>query len=98
MNLTNKWMNDSYFLTACAHSFGLWAILLTIYFLFGTIPLIVASSLFVVAAAVKEFWYDAKYELPVQTTFDNVFDFVWYIVGIAMCLIVVFVVKPHIHL
>ena len=38
----------------------------------------------VVAAAIKEFWFDAKYETdPVQTNFDNWTDFAGYVGGAA---------------
>jgi hypothetical protein len=35
----------------------------------------------VVAAAVKEFGYDAHYELPKQTFADNLMDFSFYVLG-----------------
>lgn len=35
----------------------------------------------VAAAAVKEFWYDARYELPKQSFGDNLMDFSFYCLG-----------------
>ena len=41
------------------------------------------------AAAIKEFYFDAKYETtPKQTTFDNVTDFLGYAAGAALGLFV----------
>jgi uncharacterized membrane protein YedE/YeeE len=38
----------------------------------------------VVAAALKEYWYDATYELPKQTFKDNTEDFLGYCAGMAV--------------
>lgn len=35
----------------------------------------------VIAAAVKEFWFDANNEVPKQTAFDNWTDFAGYVGG-----------------
>lgn len=35
----------------------------------------------IIAAALKEFWFDAKYEVPKQTSFDNWSDFAGYALG-----------------
>ena len=35
-------------------------------------------------AAVKEFWYDANYEIPHQTWEDNLLDFGMYCAGIGL--------------
>jgi hypothetical protein len=35
------------------------------------------------AAGAKEFWFDAKYEVPTQTFLDNAEDFLGYVGGIA---------------
>lgn len=40
------------------------------------------AVLCVLLAAVKEFWFDAKYEMPHQTTGDDWCDFGEYLVGI----------------
>lgn len=78
----NRWMNDVNFLAAMAH--------------FAWAALIVVSSFLlrrswpetewwtgalVAFAAVKEFFYDARYELPKQTVWDNVSDFLEYCAG-----------------
>lgn len=35
-------------------------------------------------AGVKEFWFDATYEVPKQTFFENVTDFIGYAFGILL--------------
>jgi hypothetical protein len=42
-----------------------------------------------VVAAVKEFWFDANYEVPKQTTQDNVTDFVGYATGAFLALLAI---------
>ena len=38
----------------------------------------------VLTAAVKEFWFDARYEVPKQTFADNLEDFFGYFIGATM--------------
>jgi hypothetical protein len=35
-------------------------------------------------AAIKEFWYDARFETPHQTFTDNLLDFTFYCVGVGI--------------
>lgn len=37
-----------------------------------------------IAAAIKEFWFDARYEVPKQTALDNWSDFLEYAIGIVI--------------
>ena len=86
----NTWMNNPQFLAQIGHSLGgLSIILVTAYFTHGFIPVLVAAGAIVVAAAIKEFWYDANYELPKQTSTDNWMDFGFYMVGMIVGLGVV---------
>lgn len=39
-----------------------------------------------VSAALKEFWFDAKYEVPAQTWKDNTLDFAGYTTGALLAL------------
>jgi len=84
MNLTNSWMNDPNFLAGMAHS-G-WAALITtwVFFTFGMPFYIAAVVLVVILAGIKEFWYDAKYELPAQTGLENFSDFCEYLLGLGL--------------
>lgn len=45
-------------------------------------------ALFVAYAGLKEFWYDANYELPAQSFLDNLEDFLWYMYGMMAGLLV----------
>jgi uncharacterized membrane protein YphA (DoxX/SURF4 family) len=40
-----------------------------------------AFGTLVLWATVKEFWYDARYELPKQTLKDNLLDWLFYMIG-----------------
>lgn len=57
---------------------------------FGTQPLVVVSILFVAYAAVKEFWFDLKYERPDVSggLLGGVKDFAFYMAGLVAGLIV----------
>lgn len=46
---------------------------------------------FVLYAGLKEFWYDANYELPRQTALDNWTDFSFYMLGLVLGAAIVFV-------
>lgn len=89
MNWTNKWMNNSTFLAQSAHFFGAYSTVMSSYVFGGKVAAIIVSGSFIAAAAIKEFFYDAKYEIPTQTTFDNVLDFSSYMVGLGVALAVV---------
>lgn len=89
-------MNDPRFLAQIAHALGAYSVVLTAEYFGGHKICILFAALFVIYAAVKEFWYDANFELPKQTTFDNVLDFTFYMVGIVVCLGVIFGIKSHI--
>jgi len=49
----------------------------------GWTPILVALGLGIIAASVKEFWYDMKYELPKQTWGDSFMDWSFYMLGAA---------------
>jgi len=82
MKLSNSWMTNPVYLAQASHVLGGYSFVLTVAFLSNRFWL--ACVMFVLGvglAGVKEFWYDAKYELPAQTSFDNWLDFSTYIVG-----------------
>lgn len=85
----NKWMNDAQVLAQFGHSLG--ACLLVTFTTLMSISLggrwpavIVVVILGVIAAAVKEFWYDMKFELPTQTWWDSIEDFLFYMLGLTV--------------
>ena len=78
-------MNNANVLAQINHVIGGYALLLTVgYFTHSWIWLIATIALGIILAAVKEFWYDANYELPVQTDGDNWLDFSMYMLGLAL--------------
>lgn len=87
-------MNNAVVLAQIAHVLGGYGIVLTAAFLWGHVACVMAAVLLTAYAAVKEFWYDLKYEVdPVQTWKDSLLDFSMYMAGIALALWVVF--KHH---
>jgi hypothetical protein len=49
-----------------------------------TFPFAGVAAAAAVLAALKEFWFDAKYEVPAQTFTDNLEDFAGYCAGILL--------------
>jgi hypothetical protein len=88
----NKWMNNVTYLAAMAHIGWAALILLTAAFFLSTaFQLLGITTLFVMYAGVKEYWYDAHYELPVQTFKENTQDFMGYLGGLALGWIVLLI-------
>lgn len=87
MSLTNPTYDN---LAQTAHALAGYAVVLTAS-QFGTKPLIVVAGLFVVYAAVKEFWFDIHYEKPEVSGgwTGGVKDFAFYMVGLIAGLIVI---------
>lgn len=83
----NSWMANPTFDTQMAHILAGYAAVMTAK-LFWPKQLVWLWALYVGAAATKEFWYDANYELPKQTFDDNLLDFSMYCVGIVVGMIV----------
>lgn len=86
----NTWMNNPQYLAQVGHFFGAYSLILTVARFQGSVPhlaLAVYTAL-LVAAAIKEFWYDMRYELPVQTWADSIEDFVFYAFGGSAALMV----------
>jgi len=84
MNLTNKWMNDPTFLAQSAHFFGAVSIIMTAAHFFGKTGGFITAGIFTLAALIKEFWYDLKFELPKQSFGDSALDFTFYMIGITL--------------
>ena len=88
VDLTNKWMNDPRYLAQAGHFLGAYAVIFTTFHFAGLQKALLATISGALIAALKEFWYDAKYELPKQTNFDNILDFTMYVVGGGVALLV----------
>lgn len=95
IDLTNKWMNDATVLAQIGHVLGGYSLVMTTAYLSNNSHAwtLFFAALLVAYAGVKEFWYDAKYEIPVQTWKDNLLDFSMYVVGLIVGLTVVFLIK-----
>jgi hypothetical protein len=90
----NRWMNNPQYLAQVGHFLG-GAMIVTLVTVFGGFELgVYALAPITVAAGVKEFWYDMKYELPKQTWADSAMDFVFYFLG-ALVAVGVMLVAHH---
>ncbi|HYX20484.1 MAG TPA: DUF1653 domain-containing protein [Thermoanaerobaculia bacterium] len=78
---TNTWMNSPQYLAQIGHFLGGASIMILATIFFGFVAWWIAFAAVAVAAAIKEFWYDARYELPKQTFGDNLMDFAFYALG-----------------
>jgi hypothetical protein len=82
---TNTWMNSVDFLASMAHALAGCLIVLGAAVFLGFAPAWwVAWLVLAAVTAVKEYWYDANYEIPKQTFRDNTLDFAFYQVGAAI--------------
>jgi hypothetical protein len=84
--LTNSWMNNPEYGFFMAHSGWAFALLVSAAYLSHTnirlLEWVTAGGF--LAAALKEYVYDALFEVPKQTFTDNTEDFVGYLVGLAI--------------
>lgn len=82
--LTNSWMNNANVLAQIGHVLFGYALMLTVAYFSNTsfMYLGIFAGALIVYAALKEFWYDANYELPKQTWKDNLLDFSMYMLGL----------------
>jgi hypothetical protein len=83
----NSWMASQRFDTQCAHILAGYSVIMTTK-LFWPSHVKLAVLLALLSATIKEFWYDAKYELPRQTWKDNLLDFSMYCVGVFIGIII----------
>lgn len=82
----NTWMNNPQYLAQIGHALGgclliVFTTLLSVLFGWGWLPILIVLGIGVAAAAVKEFWYDMKFELPKQSWGDSAMDFGFYMLG-----------------
>ncbi len=90
MDLTNVWMNDSTVLAQFGHVLGAYAVVITAdYFTHKRWVAFSFGGAMMLYALLKEFWYDATYEIPRQTFGDNMLDFSMYFLGVLLALAVV---------
>lgn len=86
-------MTSATFLAQMSHFLGgAVVILLTAIFSKGSLTASVcANCLVIIYVSIKEFWYDANFEEPKQTSADNRTDFIFYIIGLGVSDLIVFI-------
>lgn len=90
--LQNSWMDNPTFLAEMAHFAWAYGILLTAALWSVQRRHIVQLFLaFVAFAVVKEFWYDLRYEVPVDTVAGSALDFAVYMLGGCVALLVIWI-------
>ena len=72
------------FIAQNAHCWFAFALVTTLHIAFPAAPLMGFAIPLLAVAAVKEFWFDATYELPKQTLEDGVVDFLGYGLGLTL--------------
>jgi hypothetical protein len=85
MGPMNTWMNNPNVLAQFGHAGIPYGLLLTLDKFHSPLFWPVAIGI-MVFALVKEFWYDAKYELPKQTFITNLIDFSFYALGVGLAI------------
>ena len=86
IKLTNSWMNSVIYLAAMAHVGWAALLLLSVHILSArsTRADAWASGALLVFAVMKEFVYDANFEIPKQSFKDNAEDFLGYLGGVVL--------------
>lgn len=74
LDLKNRWMNDANVLAQFAHVGWTFAIVSNVGWLFGNAPCLYTAVGLALYAVVKEWVYDANFEIPAQTWKDNLLD------------------------
>jgi hypothetical protein len=88
--LSNDWMTNDDIKGKTAHALAGYGVMLTAgYLKKGLLVHLIVWFLLFVYTVVKEFWYDAKYEVPLQTLEGSLTDFKWYHVGAAVGMAVI---------
>ncbi len=77
-------MNKPQYLAQVGHSLGGCLAVVCAAFFWGLPAVWIALAVGVPLAALKEFWYDLRYERPKQTWSDSAMDFGFYLLGAAV--------------
>lgn len=93
----NTWMNDANVLAQIGHALGGFSIIALATIFWGFAPAWwIAWTMLIAYAGIKEYVYDANYELPKQTFADNTTDFIFYQVGAGIGVLVMWLAH-HLH-
>lgn len=84
--LTNEWMNNPTFLAQAAHFFGAYAVCISAFAIWNLSAAKKTAIIFASCALLKEFIYDANFEMPTQKFLDNLLDFSFYCIGLIVAL------------
>jgi hypothetical protein len=76
-----SWMTNYNFVCFMAHSEGALLLTLVPFLLFGPTAWSAMTIAVLIAAGIKEFWFDMRYEDPPQTFNDSLLDFAGYAIG-----------------
>ena len=88
-------MSNTQFLAFMAHAGWAGFATLAVVVLHGTTTaLLISTGAWIVAAALKEYGYDARYELPKQTFAMNTQDFIGYCAGLVVAWIIIYLGWP----
>ena len=80
----NTWMNNPQYLAQVGHTLGGVTIVTMSCIAFGFHVGWIVALIVLIATAIKEFWYDMKYELPKQSWSDSTMDFAFWQIGQAI--------------
>jgi hypothetical protein len=84
-----KLMTDPRFYGQAAHFLGGYSVLLTAALLSHSLLVVaVVWALFIAATAVKEFYYDTHFEIPVQDVKGGTVDFISYQAGATLAFLI----------
>ena len=83
MRFVNSWMAFPTFDAQCAHVLAGYAAITTAR-AYWPRHLLLTYFICIGLAALKEFWFDARYELPKQEFADNALDFAFYFLGLVV--------------
>ena len=88
--LSNDWMTNEDVKGKTAHALAGYGVMMTAGFLAkGLFFHLTVWGLLFAYTLIKEFWYDAKHEVPPQTFEGGLVDFKWYHVGAAIGMAVI---------
>lgn len=87
-------MNDPNFLAQSTHFFSAIATVMIISRFWGKTAGLIGAGIFIILAAIKEYWYDLVYELPKQSLGDSSLDFIFYLIGTSAAACILLFNKP----
>jgi hypothetical protein len=84
----NGWMNNPNVLAQFGHAGIPYGALLTLDHYHRNLVFLILSIGIIVFAGIKEFYYDARYEVPKQSFTNNLTDFAFYCLGVGLAIVI----------